>query len=201
MTNAATSLAWDEIEPVVKPIITVWVDGSELRWAEHAWRALAAEGLTAYTSELERTACVLRVRALAAIYLDFCARAFDEGSPGDWREGGSDLIGAYPQIDLFTLGQLAEREGIDADNSPGYEPIIGDVIDELVSGQLANVTDTLARHWGGAALFASMWMSTQSDLKYPLTEDQVDEAVNWDTTAQKVSAWEWLAEQVPAGRM
>ncbi|GAA3450543.1 hypothetical protein [Dactylosporangium matsuzakiense] len=75
--------------------------------------ALAEAGLTSYATDLERTMCLLRAVALGVLYRDFFACAFDDGPTGEWRDGiGSDLIGPHPLTDSFTLGQLAERQGV-----------------------------------------------------------------------------------------
>src|SRR4051812_1428733 len=101
----------------MQPIIAIWVDGSEAAWAKYAWELLGAAGLTSYSTEIERTRCLLRAVAVGQLCREFSAHAFDEGSPDDWQEYvGNDLIGGYPLLNTFTLGQLAEREGIDADS-------------------------------------------------------------------------------------
>lgn len=192
-------LDWSEVVDAIKPIITVWTLGSELRWAEHAWGTLTEAGLTDYTTELERTQCLLRAVALGALYRDFCARAFDEGSLDEWRYYvGSDLIGAHPLIDGFTLGQLTEREGIEVDNAPFDDSQeVAEALRELVDGQYPTVLRELRTRWHDDNLFASLFASTGADVVYPLAEEQVFEIVNTDTTSNKSIAWEWLTDGCP----
>jgi hypothetical protein len=86
VSSETNVLDWDDVEGAVRPIIEIWVSGSELRWARHAWALLGKAGLASYSSEIERTRCLLRTVAVGRLYREFCARAFDEGSPDDWRE-------------------------------------------------------------------------------------------------------------------
>jgi hypothetical protein len=60
---------------------------------------------------------LVRALALAALTSDFYARPFGGGSDGGGRdEISEDVIGAYPLIDAFTLGQIAEHRGSDIDH-------------------------------------------------------------------------------------
>jgi hypothetical protein len=126
---------WEDIEELASELFSMWAGGGDLAWAKTAWQALTQVGMTDHTSEAERTICMVRLIALSAIYREFCARAFDEGSSGELQElVTSELVGGYPKLDSFTLGQLTERRQIEVDNSPLCEsdpPAITFVILEL----------------------------------------------------------------------
>ena len=128
------------------------MSGGDLAWAKIAWRALSQAGMTAHTSEAERTICVVRLITLSAMHREFCVRAFDEGDSGEWEEEiTNELLGDYPLLDVFTLGQIAERRQIDVDNSPLYDsdpPVLLYVILELVKNEYQDVVDTLLKQWG-----------------------------------------------------
>lgn len=198
MTTESDAADWNEVLPAIQPIISTWLTGSELRWAEHAWGLLAKAGLTSYSTEIERTRCLLRAGAVGRFYLEFCVRAFDEGSPDDWEERvGVDLIGSYPLIDAFTLGQLTEREGIDADNSPYSRPSGSDeALLELVNVEYPRVAEALRRAYGDAELFASLYLSQKPQVDYPLHDEQVSEIVN-QFSFNGMDAWGWLTEGSP----
>ncbi|MCT2277816.1 hypothetical protein M3G91_09280 [Micromonospora chalcea] len=194
MSSEADVLDWDDVGGAVRPIVEIWVSGSELRWARHAWALLGKAGLTSYASEVERTRCLLRAVAIGRLYREFCARAFDEGSPGDWREYvGSDLVGDYPLIDAFTLGQLVEREGIEVDNAPFDDGLdVNEALRDLVELEYPKVFGALRSQSGDAELFASLFVSPELKIDYPLSDEQVSEAVNFEVTANKMVGWEWL---------
>jgi hypothetical protein len=197
MSAEVDRLDWAEVEEVLTPIISTWSFGSELAWAEHAWDLLGQRGLTTYTSEIERTRCILRALAVSALYLDFCAKAFDEGSPDDWREKvNSGLLGPAPLIDAFTLGQLIEREGLEVDNH-AYDDgeQISEVLGHLVSAEYPGAVKTLREHCDDAPLFASMFLTSKGGVEYPLSDEQVGEVVNHDVTGDKMYAWLWLTEE------
>lgn len=202
---------WEDVEGIAKQLLHIWVSGGDLAWAKSAWQALSQAGMTAYTSEAERTICVVRLIALSALYQEFCVRAFDEGSSGEWQEEiTSDLVGDYPLLDVFTLGQLAERRQIDVDNSPLYDsdpPVLSSVILELVQDEYRQVVDTLQEQWGENAFFTSLYVSAEPDedededredeTSSPVTEDQIDRIMNYDRGSGKDHTYTWFTNGLP----
>ncbi|WP_328463502.1 hypothetical protein OHA21_38100 [Actinoplanes sp. NBC_00393] len=189
---------WSEVEEVVTPVISTWSFGSELAWVEHAWGLLGQRGLATYTSEIERTRCILRALAVSAFYLDFCARAFGEGSPDDWREKvNSGLLGPAPLIDVFTLGQLIERDGFEVDNH-AYDDgeQISEALGHLVAAEYPGVVKELRESYDDARLFASMFLTSKGGVEYPLADERIGEVVNHDVTGDKMHAWVWLTEEL-----
>jgi hypothetical protein len=203
---------WEDIEDIASHLFHVWVSGGDLAWAKTAWQALSQAGMTAHTSEAERTICVVRLVALSALYREFCVRAFDEGESDEWREAiTNDLVGDYPLLDVFTLGQLAERRQINVDNSPLYEsdpPVLDYVVLELVKDEYRNVVDTLKDQWGESAFFASLYISAESDededdedeereveASSPVIRDQIDRVMIPDSG--RGAAHAWFSEGLP----
>ncbi len=187
------NIEWTDIVRVVQPYMSVWNHSSELGWGKYAWHALGPAGLTKYQNEAERTICVVRALALAAMTKDFYARAFGEGSDGDWRdEISDDVIGADPLIDAFTLGQIAERKGYETDHLALNDSVLSELIVDLIEEVYQEVGGTLRYALGDAELFASMFAARESGVSFPVADDYVASVVNDDVTADKLEAYEWL---------
>jgi hypothetical protein len=144
---------WEDVLPIARRLLPVWVDGAELVWAEHAWAALTDAGLTKAETEVDRARVVCRLLALTVLYREFCARAFEEGHPGEWSPDAEDVLGdEEPYVHPFVLGQLAERDGIDADVEVGYsfdEGTPAYALREITRDQYRIVVDALRDRWGG----------------------------------------------------
>ncbi len=185
-----------DLRELADEVFRVWTGGSEVRWAAHAWACLGRAGLVQYQTEVERARTVCRLLALAVLSREFYARARDEGSPGDWSLTQDDAVGEYPRIDPFVLGQLTEREGIDADIEVGYEFDEGTAsnyaLREIVGAQYRIVTKALASEWGTVGVFTSLWASTYDDVEYPIAQDDIYDMVNTDVTAEKLDAYQWI---------
>ena len=213
--SKADHLEWEDIEEIAADLFDIWAGGGDLEWAETAWRALAQAGMTAYTGEAERTICVMRLIALAAVYREFCVRAFDEGSSGEWEElVTSGLAGGYPRLDDFTLGQLTERRHLDVDSARLDEsdpPVLSQVILELAKGEYRGVVDALTDQWGENAFFTSLYASAESGhdedddteeteegpASSPVTADQINSVMNYDINGGKGSAYAWFSQGLP----
>lgn len=177
---------WDEVRDIAARVFDVWVGGSERAWARYAWGVLHRAGLTAFGTHVERARSAVRLLALSVLYREFCARAFDEGRPGDWTI-------VDPRIDPFVLGILAERDGVDADIEVDYdaEDQRAFAVRELVVGEYATVVATLRQELGQVVLFATLWASSEESVHYPLPATVVGGVGNadvWDT----MRAWEWM---------
>jgi hypothetical protein len=144
--SQAKHLEWEDIEEIATDLFKVWVEGGDLKWARTAWQALARAGMTAYTSEEERTICVVR---LIALYHEFWVRASrDGGTSGEWQELiTSDLVVRYPKLAASTLGQFAEWAQTDEDGFL-YEEDLSDIILELVRKSTAASS---TRRWTNGA--------------------------------------------------
>lgn len=200
-TDSGDADGWDEVSGIAGSVFDVWLSGSETRWARYAWASLRRGGLTTYATEVERARVVCRLLALSVLYGEFCARAFDEGRPGDWSFDESAVVGGYPLVDPFVLGQLAERDGVDADPDVGAEFPDGSprthAIRELTRAEYPAVAAVLLADLRATMVFASLWASDGSGVHYPLEDGAVHEAVNTDITGSKLVAWEWIDNGMP----
>ena len=185
-------LEWSEVKQIANDLFHTW-GGGDLRWAEAAWQVLSESGLTSYVFEVDRTVCIIRLVALNAFYREFCVRAFDEGSSDDWQYELFELVGGYPLIDAFSLGQLAERRGIFVDNALYQEPDPRtEAIQELARGEYRQVVDALQARWGEHDLFAALWVSPEAKGNlYPLDADLRGEIATMDPPSNMGRAWAW----------
>ena len=98
-------------------------------------------------------------------------------------------------ISAFTLGQLAERDGIKVDDAPFDDGDgIAAALRELVGAQYSIVWPELRARNGDADLLAALFASSSEDTSYPLTGEQVSAIVNNNVTGNKMMAREWLTE-------
>jgi hypothetical protein len=192
-TETAQQVEWRDVEAVARPVLQVWVFGAEVEWAAHAWDALGSAGLTTYSTELDRTRCVLRAVALGALARDFYAHACDEGSPGDWQDQVTvDLVGPTPLIDAFNLGRLVEREGFEFDNLPYDDGVLREALVALASEEYPVVVRALRSAWGDDGLFAALFASSRGGTSYPMSAEEISDVVNSHVSFAKMDAWDWL---------
>ena len=127
-------LEWDEIAWIAGDLFDSQEGGSGgLRWAKSAWQVLSEAGLNRYLLEVERIVCILQFIAIFALYSEFCVRAFGEGPTGEWEYVvPAGLIGDYPLVDAFSLGQLTQQRDMFVNNGP---PWIWDVRREVITLQ------------------------------------------------------------------
>ena len=153
-------LEWDEIAWIAGDLFDSQEGGSGgLRWAKSAWQVLSEAGLNRYLLEVERIVCILRFIAIFALYSEFCVRAFDEGPPGEWEYVvPAGLIGDYPLVDAFSLGQLTQQRDMFVNNGP---PWIWDVRREVITLQAEveyrQVLKVLQDQWGKKELFVALY--------------------------------------------
>ena len=108
-------LEWADVQSVGRQIFTLWASGSDLRWAEHVWSALAEESLTSYSTEVERSVCVLRLVTLDALSGEFRSRA-DKARPAN---GGTRL-----RVIWWATTRCLTRSAWDSSQNNGeYTPI------------------------------------------------------------------------------
>lgn len=188
-------LDWHEIAEIAGDLFGVRGSGpGGLRWAESAWQVISEAGLNRYLLEVERIVCILRFIALFGLYSEFCVRAFDEGNAGDWEYiAPVGLIGNYPLIDAFSLGQLTQQRDMFVNNGP---PWIWDVRGEVITLQAKveyrQVLKVLQDRWGKRGLFAALYAARGSGANlYPLDEDVHDQVFSTNSTAGMRRAWEW----------
>jgi hypothetical protein len=188
-------LDWEEVAEIAGDLFDVPGGGSGgLQWAESAWRALSEAGLNRYFLEVERTVCILRFIALSALYSEFCVRAFDEGNAGNWEYiAPAGLIGDYPLVDAFSLGQLAEQRDMFINNHPSRVwDAKGEVIALLAKVEYRQVLQVLQDRWGKKDLFATLYASRGSEATlYPLGDEMPNQVSGTDRTIGVQDAWDW----------
>jgi hypothetical protein len=188
-------LDWDEVAEIAGDLFDLPGGGpGGLRWAKSAWQVLSEARLNRYFLEVDRIVCILRFVALFALYGEFCVRAFDEGRAGDWEYTAlAGLIGDYPLVDAFSLGQLTQKRDMFVNNSPSrIWDVRGEVIALLVKEEYRRVLSALQDGWGDRKLFAALYASRGSAaVLYPLDDDQGDEVFSGNRTAGMRRAWEW----------
>jgi hypothetical protein len=216
-SDDADELAWVDVEHVAAAITSYWADdGQELKWMEKCWGVLAADGLTSYANAVEHMRCLLRVVALRVISRGFAERAFETGSSAEWRASvdESAILRGDSGRDHFVLGRLAESAGVDGSDDSGDERF-DEIVCGLVQQEARVVADSLRRHVGDGRLFAELWMMQQTvpspllddelgdlwmmqqKVTYPLSDDEISDCVNFDLTAGKHVAYEWIVEGLP----
>lgn len=179
-------------------LFNIWSGGAELEWAACMWSILEKAGLTAYDGgdEVQRTLVVCRLVTLAGINLEFAARAWDEGTPSEWREAlYVDIVGDYPRLDAVALGRLAERNGVWADGYEERESVDG-LVHAIAESEWRTVVAALVNELSDSFFFASLWRTRDGDARYPLPEEVISEAVNADTW-EKVEAYQWVSDGCP----
>ncbi len=184
-----------DLQSLAESIFDIWLGGAEVRWAAFAWDVLQRHGLTDYEDDVDRTRVIARLVALAGINREFCAHAFDEGAPSEWRD--STMINLsyhvgddYPAVDLMSLGRLAEREGVGWPDVDDRESPVSVLLD-LAEGEWDQVAGALSAELGDSNLFATLWESRHDETRYPLPDDVLDEAVNTDPW-KKQRAFQWV---------
>ncbi|MFD1535296.1 hypothetical protein [Pseudonocardia aurantiaca] len=191
---------WDEVAEIADAVFDVWVVGSETAWARYAWGALRRAGLTRFETQVQRARVVCRLIALRVAYHEFCVRAFDQGYAGAWPVDDATALGEYPRIDSFVLGLLAGTDGVDADEQIDYVFEEGAEVyafRELVRSEYPAVVCALKADLGLARLFASLWASSQDEVRYPLSDAAMGWAVNTGINGEKLTAYQWIDEGMP----
>ena len=143
-----------------------------------------------WDDETERAEAVIRLAALASIYRKFCAYAFDEGDYGDWQYELSELVGEYPLIHPFTLGRLAERDEHDVLDDDIQDESFTDLIRSMVYTASGEVYRTLVDQLGTNELFASLWVSPDDEMTYPIPDEAYD--ILNSPTGHAMAAYEWM---------
>jgi hypothetical protein len=189
-------LDWSEMAEIAENLFDVQDGGSGgFQWARLAWQLLSEVGLNRYVLEVERTVCILRFIALSAFYSEFCVRAFDEGAAGDWEYfGPAGLVGDYPFIDAFSLGQLAEQRGVlvDNDHRSRRGDALGIAITDLAKAEYRQVLNVLQALWGKKELFVALSASRGIELALdPLGDDTRNQVCGTGQTMDVWCAWDW----------
>lgn len=174
-------------------------DGTGLQWAAEAWQALAGSGLTVRRSDMDRVRCLLRAAALGAVYRDFCAIAFDDGSMDDWRDDEIiDYLGGSLPVKPAIVRRLAASLGIDVEYEDFSFDVPEDILEQLVEDQYFAVGGALRSIWGDRVLFASLFRAAEGwETVLPASEAEIDELIGEEVSGEKEIVWGWLVKCFP----
>lgn len=157
---AVRTLSWVEIENHAMWMFSIRAVESETRWAESAWHALANRGLTTYTNLLGRYRGLIRLMALATLYHEFSHLAWGEEARPEYGSWAYDL-----GLQDFRLGQLAGPDLAIAEETDD-EVLVEEALAALVEEERPTVVPALTEEAGGSlGLFASMWMTGETDVR------------------------------------
>jgi hypothetical protein len=185
------TLDWDEIEPAAREAFRIWSSGSDFDWAKEVWSRLVQAGFCDYESAQRRHLVIARFLALASIYRDWCAVAFDESHADEPQFWVEDL-----EIEPFYLGQLVR------------EPL-GDDPDDAIAGAWAillhrerpRVVQALLTVYGGQVegLFVALHHSVKSLFEADDDEDcdEADTAVLNEPSAANLAGYAWIVDGCP----
>jgi hypothetical protein len=188
-------LDWHEVAEIAGHLFDVQGGGpGGLRWAKSAWQVLSEVGLNRYVLEVQRIVCILRFLAIFALYSEFCVRAFDEGNAGDWEYiAPAGLIGDYPLVDAFSLGQLTQQRDMFVNNGPSrIWDVRGEVIALLAKEEYRQVLDVLQDRWGKREFLVALCASRGTGATVsPLDDDLRDQVFSAERTISMKRAWDW----------
>lgn len=132
--------------------------------------------------------------ALFGLYSEFCVRAFDEGGAGEWEYiAPAGLIGDYPMVDAFSLGQLTQQRDMFVNNGlPWFWDVRAEVIALQAKVEYRQVLKVLQDRWGKRGLFAALYATRGSEATLcSLGDDLRDQVFSTNSTPGMQSAWEW----------
>ena len=154
MMNESIEDGWEDVAGAAAKMFNVWMDGSEVKWAEEAWRHLYAAGLANRESVLDETAAKLRLVTLAQIYQEFCGLAWDENP-----ETPLDYLAEDLEIDPLALGILAAASDADEFGDAGDEFELREAaLVAVTHGQRSEIFECLKAAYGGdVQLYTRLW--------------------------------------------
>jgi hypothetical protein len=190
---AGSVVSLDDVLPLIMTMPACWADGSELRWAEHAWGVLESEGLTTFQDPVEEVQVLCRLLTLTAVVRTFSGLA--TGKNIDWRGAlGTGPKSIAASLDQIALGRLAERLSVYS-RLDGRETAAG-LAAVVARAEWEEVTATLRYAQGDSALFGDLWATRWSGITYPLADDAL-ESVADEGCPDKAKALEWITEGMP----
>jgi len=209
-------IEWHNIQESASEIFNIWLGSPELKWAEDAWSKLDLEELTSYENELDKHIVLIRFLALGTLYHEFCQFAFEQMANIDYSSWAEALDSEILFISPFRLGQLLgssfmlEEEIYDSSTEHSLLP---EFIGSLVEQQRAIVVTALVNGFGDESLlFAHLWLSRRSldeeneendddedsEIYYEITTVETVEDVLASVTFDKMTAFEWVMDGMPA---
>jgi len=189
---------WDNIFEWVPSILNVWVGNPEHKWLRQAWEGLTDQGLTTYSTDLERHIVLIRLLTLAVMYEDFCYMAWRERYDRLFYDDFENL-----EMSAFRLGQLVEGDFDEEFCSHEIEDdieLFENALKSLINARRDEVCRTLRKYFGGDSMvFAHMWITKIGD--YDQNNSDViisDILMDIDSIEEKAEAFMWISDGMPS---
>ncbi len=179
-------LDWEEVSDAAAVMFNIWVGGSELEWAQESWSHFQSAGLVSDDNILTVTKSKCLLIALACVYGEFCALA--------WDETGERLVEVFADdLDLndLALGVLAAKanEGETWEDVYDYE-FREYALNTLIDSLRNELFECLRTAYGGEPfLYARMFKTINSSEEVPEDEELLEE---WDLTPQNARAFQYV---------
>jgi hypothetical protein len=154
------TLGWEDVKPVADEAFSIFVGRPELVWARQAWDHVTAAGLAGYSTELQRCRACFRFLALATVYYDWCATAWQENRDDDEICMAAEGF----EMDPLHIGQLL---GSDAETDSLYQALT-----TLMYDAREEVLGLVIKGFGGPRAFArALWRSNREPAEISEDED------------------------------
>lgn len=182
------TISWEEVEPAAKKMLNVWIDGGEVEWAKECWAHFEAAGLTDASTVIEGTRSVLRLVALADIYREFCAIAWD----ADYDDAPISDLAEHFALPPIALGWLASEAGAEVpddalEDCDLEEPALKAITSELRDG----IHLCLCNAYGGP----NQLYSRMSRTNHPMADE--DDEDEFEVTPENAKALQFVSDGFP----
>lgn len=192
------TLSWKDVKPVADAAFSaagrIFVDRPELAWARQAWDCVMAAGLAGYSTELQRCRACFRFLALATVYYDWCATAWQENHDDDEICMAAEGF----EMDSLHIGQLL---GSDAETDS-----LDQALTALMYDAREEVLGVVVKGFGGPRAFAkALWLSnrlppdtSEDDDQGPTPEEDLLDDPFCDPDG--FQGWLWVEQGCPPCR-
>lgn len=185
------TLVWDDLKRAPAEAFNIWEGQPEAQWAKDAWEGIVRAGLAQYANEMERAKVCIRFMAMASLYHDFCAMAWDERVEPELTYWAAEL-----DVTPVRIGQLIGQE-VNTEKTGDGDLEYEETLKRLVNDSRPIVLKALLDRFGGNdGLFLALWKSKRL-VSDDDDNDETDEEIVNDPTPDKMAAYEWITEECP----
>ncbi len=205
---------FDEVEGIFGSN-RIWSGGRELLWYKKVWMLLEKGGLTKFDGGIEMTLVYIRAYTLVMIYSEFSETCFGESANYDFYDWEDDYY-----LTHFRIGQIFAKRTDDDLADEENDEVVSMAFSMLVEEERRNVFQCIIDNIGigrESTLFVYLHLSVMNyndneeddDDEGDFTEGEnywennfekyeedtdkyYDDVVNFDVTAEKMAAMEWL---------
>lgn len=179
------TIAWEEVEPAAKKMFNVWIDGGEVEWAKECWAHFEAAGLTDASTVIEGTRSLLRLVALADIYREFCALAWEE----DYGDAPISYLAEHFALPSIALGWLASEAGAEVPDDALEDCDLEEPALKAITSELRDeIHLCLCKAYGGP----NQLYSRMSRTNHPMADE--DDEDEFEVTPQNAMAFEFVSQ-------